>query len=37
MIQLTASLIHAAGVLKIDFPLYWLENSYVDLKVLLTP
>lgn len=35
MLQLTADPIGAASLLKIDFFLYWLENSYVDLNVLL--
>lgn len=33
--MLTADLIGAASLLKIDFFLYWLENSSVDPNVLL--
>ena len=35
MLQLTVDLIDAVSLLKIDFFLYWLENFYVDLNVLL--
>jgi len=35
MLHLTANLVGTASLLKIDFFVYWLENSCMDLNVLL--